>query len=400
MRKLARSILVVLLIAAGAVAIPRPADQIFTSEAQAQILPTPTLPPILPGDEDDDDDPGILPGDSDDEEDPTDGDNGGTTEDPVGDDDSTSGGDKQGDGGKKKDKDGDRGGRPGGNIFVGNDSRIAGAFSTDGLVAAAARLRALGMPLDEVISEVYAPFIIGGPAAWSDTWGAPRFGPGSLVRTHEGQDVFCRYGDPVLAPEPGVVSYSEGGLGGVTARVHTSTSSYWFLTHLSATNAKEIPAGSAVEVGDVIGFCGNSGNAITTPPHVHFGWYVNGDAVNPMKSLVKWLQIAERRVLGKVTKVEKEAVRESDARLTQRLFGDAFAPDLSELTAEAEQLLALKMSGEGGFDVLTEELQLTIAGQLAEQLEEQTARPSNPKAEALWNSVKDALPAEEHEQTD
>lgn len=399
MRKLARSILVMFLVAAGFVAIPRPAANLFMSDAQAQLVPTPSLPPILPGDDDsgdsDDGEEGEEPGDTDPgeviEEDSDEG--------------SGTGGDGgSGDTGKANknngNKDSDRGGRPGGNTFVGNDARIAGAFSTDALVAAAARLRALGMPMDEVIEEVYAPFIIAGPAAWSDTWGAPRFGPGTLVRTHEGQDVFCRYGDPVLAPERGVVSYSDGGLGGITARVHTSSSSYWYLTHLSATNAKELPAGSAVEPGDVIGFCGNSGNAITTPPHVHFGWYVNGEAVNPMRSLIKWLHIAERRTLGKVTKVQAEAVRESDARLTQRLFGDAFAPDLSELTEEARRLLALKMSGEGGFDVLAEEFQAAVAGQLSEELSEGASTSQDDEAQELWEQVRDNLPSDGHEHTD
>lgn len=400
MRKLARTILVMLLIAAGFVALPRPVGNLLAPDARAQLVPTPTLPPILPGDDDsgdpDDDGSGEDDGDTDPGQVIEEGDGGGSGGSGGQESDDTKSGSKKNDG----KKDSGRGGRPGGNTFVGDEARIAGAFSTDALVAAAARLRALGMPMDEVIEEVYPPFIIAGPAAWSDTWGAPRFGPGTLVRTHEGQDVFCRYGDPVLAPERGVVSYSGGGLGGITARVHTSTDSYWYLTHLSATNAKELPAGSPVEPGDVIGFCGNSGNAASTPPHVHFGWYVDGEAINPMRALIKWLHIAERRTLGKVTKVQEEAVRESDARLTERLFGDAFAPDLTELTAEATRLLSLKMSGEGGFDVLAEEFQMAVAGELAEKIDSGVAQPEDAEAQELWEQVKDSLSADEHEHTD
>ena len=35
-------------------------------------------------------------------------------------------------------------------------------------------------------------------------------------------------------------------------------------------------------VGDTLGFVGNTGNAITTPPHLHFGVYYRGEgAVDP-----------------------------------------------------------------------------------------------------------------------
>ena len=37
-----------------------------------------------------------------------------------------------------------------------------------------------------------------------------------------------------------------------------------------------VSPGQAVEVGDTVGFVGNTGNAITTPPHLHFGVYSRG----------------------------------------------------------------------------------------------------------------------------
>ncbi|MGI9339646.1 MAG: M23 family metallopeptidase, partial [Psychrobacter sp.] len=42
-----------------------------------------------------------------------------------------------------------------------------------------------------------------------------------------------------------------------------------------------------VEVGDTIGYVGDSGNAKGTPPHVHYGIYIQGRAVNPYPLLVK-----------------------------------------------------------------------------------------------------------------
>ena len=40
-------------------------------------------------------------------------------------------------------------------------------------------------------------------------------------------------------------------------------------------------AGARVAVGDTLGEVGNTGNAATTPPHLHFGIYGRGGAVDP-----------------------------------------------------------------------------------------------------------------------
>jgi hypothetical protein len=174
--------------------------------------------------------------------------------------------------------------------------------------------------------------------------------------------VFCHYGDPILAPEAGTVSYSDGGLGGITARVHTSSSSYWYLTHLSDLNNEVYPSGAAVQPGDVIGFCGNSGNAITTPPHVHFGWYVNGKAKNPHASLVRWLHEAEDRVVKTVTKKENERVAQIERLTTARFFGDWASPDLSELTVSGESLWASGSSpATGAFGLAEAALQAALS---------------------------------------
>ena len=44
-----------------------------------------------------------------------------------------------------------------------------------------------------------------------------------------------------------------------------------------------VSAGARVVVGDTLGLVGNTGNAITTAPHLHFGIYARGSgAVNPL----------------------------------------------------------------------------------------------------------------------
>lgn len=146
---------------------------------------------------------------------------------------------------------------------------------------------------------VFAPFIVAGRAAWVDTWGAPRYGPGPAVRPHEGQDVFCDYGAPVLASEAGTIEFDVGLLGGRVARLYRADGSYWYYAHLADWNTAVLTSGDPVEPGDVIGYCGDSGNAAGGWPHVHFGWYLpGGKALDPMEALVGWLRAAEVKALG------------------------------------------------------------------------------------------------------
>ncbi|MGH2812654.1 MAG: M23 family metallopeptidase, partial [Actinomycetota bacterium] len=336
-------------------------------EGLKQIIPTPTLPD--PGD--------VIPKDPKPEPEPTveepDPGGGGGGDDGSGDSDDGSGSPASGavnedkPGGKQASKgDGDsrrNGGRgDSGPVYDGTYVPMGGSFTTDRLVAVATRLRSLNVPTTKVVRKVFAPFIIGGRAAWQDTWGAPRYGPGSLVRTHEGQDVFCTYGDPVLATETGRINYGDGGLGGKVARLYRVDGSYWYYAHLSGWNTQEFPNGSVVHAGDIIGYCGNTGNAISTPSHVHFGWYrFTGDSKNPMRDLVGWLHTAERRALGEVSRAQGKQVRQIESLTLARRFGDAFMPDL---TTREESSAAILTAGDvtGAFDLAQATIMAALAG--------------------------------------
>jgi murein DD-endopeptidase MepM/ murein hydrolase activator NlpD len=336
----------------GLLALPRPASRVVAPDASAQV-PTPTIPDLLGSPTPT---PSPDPTGTPDPDPGGDGGNGGSGGGGGG------GSDEGGNGagsvgsGPSTDKAGAKAGRvkskragrqergrKGRPEIASIAGRIPGAFDTTNLVKVATRLRSFGVSAAQVRRRVYPPFIIAGPASWVDTWGVPRYGPApGQARTHEGQDVFCDYGDPVLAPETGVLDFSDGGLGGITARIYRADGSYWYLTHLSDVNDERFAVGDQVQSGDVIGYCGNSGNAATTAPHVHFGWYrASGmDARNPMKWLVRWLHVAERRVLGVVTMTQKKHVRQNVQLTLERRFGDAFAPSRSELEINGESLWA------------------------------------------------------------
>lgn len=168
----------------------------------------------------------------------------------------------------------------------------SGDYTTAVLDRAAERLRARGWTETKITREIYAPFIVEGPASWSDSWGAPRFVGG--YHPHTGQDVLCRYGAPVLAVTSGTVSYATGSLGGLAAYLEAPDGSFWYYAHLSASSHR-YANGDHIRRGEVLGRCGTSGDA--TVPHVHFSFVTaNGYSVDPMPALVAWLRVAEHRL--------------------------------------------------------------------------------------------------------
>lgn len=106
-------------------------------------------------------------------------------------------------------------------------------------------------------------------------WGDPRDGG---RRNHKGVDIFANRGTPVIATADGRVTRTgNAGLGGKTVWLRANGKALYY-AHLDSINTY---MGAGVDVGDTLGFVGNTGNARTTPPHLHFGIYDRG-AVNPL----------------------------------------------------------------------------------------------------------------------
>jgi peptidoglycan LD-endopeptidase LytH len=117
--------------------------------------------------------------------------------------------------------------------------------------------------------------------AVADTWQAPR--PGN--RKHQGQDIFARRGTPVLSATDGVVMrVGDNPLGGNTVSVLGAGRRLYYYAHLDRY-ADDIEVGDRIERGTVLGYVGNTGNARTTPPHLHFGVYSPTGALDPLPLL-------------------------------------------------------------------------------------------------------------------
>jgi murein DD-endopeptidase MepM/ murein hydrolase activator NlpD len=94
-------------------------------------------------------------------------------------------------------------------------------------------------------------------------------------RSHHGIDIFAPRGTPVVAAAPGVVTrVGERGLGGNVVWMSDADGNRLYYAHLDRWNVEE---GQRVALGDTVGFVGNTGNARTTPPHLHFGVYRRGE---------------------------------------------------------------------------------------------------------------------------
>ncbi|MBE0442655.1 MAG: M23 family metallopeptidase [Psychrobacter sp.] len=116
----------------------------------------------------------------------------------------------------------------------------------------------------------------------TDTWGAAR----SQGRSHEGIDIFAARGTPIQSATQGIVrKVGENNLGGRVVVVVGPGGAGHYYAHLE--DYADIAPDNWVDVGDTIGYVGDSGNAKGTPPHLHYGIYINGSAVNPYPLLQK-----------------------------------------------------------------------------------------------------------------
>ena len=108
---------------------------------------------------------------------------------------------------------------------------------------------------------------VAGPLRFAPTWGEER----PWGRTHKGEDLHAERDTPLVAIESGTILQSgwhwSGGFG-VYLEGYYSGDVYYY-AHLAWT-APGIRPGAVVEVGDLLGWVGSTGNAES--PHLHLGW--------------------------------------------------------------------------------------------------------------------------------
>ena len=141
-------------------------------------------------------------------------------------------------------------------------------------------------------------FPIWGPASFVDTFGAAR-----KPTWHHGDDIFAPYGAPALAVADGVVfSVGWNKVGGNRLWLVDGKGNEFYYAHLSAYSPVAVN-GAKVRAGTVLGFVGNTGDAVGTPFHLHFEIHPAGllplgydGAVDPTSYLTSWRHLKDLSV--------------------------------------------------------------------------------------------------------
>ena len=120
---------------------------------------------------------------------------------------------------------------------------------------------------------------VAGPFTHYKDWRAPRAYGG----WHKGNDLFGARGTPLVATESGWVVHKYNSVGGDSVHITADSGNYYYYTHLEGYANVGPPGGHWLEAGTLVGYMGNSGNARTTPVHLHFEFHQGGKGnyVNP-----------------------------------------------------------------------------------------------------------------------
>jgi murein DD-endopeptidase MepM/ murein hydrolase activator NlpD len=139
-------------------------------------------------------------------------------------------------------------------------------------------------------------FPVLGPAAFVDTFGAPR----ATVAWHHGDDIFAPAGAPVLAVASGTLfSVGWNDVGGRRLWLRDRQGNEFYYAHLSGFSYLAVE-GARVAAGEVLGYVGTTGDAAGTPAHLHFEvhpasmlWLGYDGAVNPTAYLESWRRLTD-----------------------------------------------------------------------------------------------------------
>lgn len=217
-------------------------------------------------------------------------------------------------------------------------------------------------------------------------FGAPRDGG---RRRHHGVDVFApRHTSVVAASRSYIVYVGDDPTGGRVIWMKDSKRSlHIYYAHLEKQNVKRH---TWVEPGQVIGTVGNTGNARTTPPHLHFGTYEIGyGPIDPMDYITQPKGelsplTADQATLGHWMRAQKSSVPVNisyDLR-SERIGSLSQHSPVKVLAASGDRYRVLLPEGRSGYvradsmEPLTETLDLQTAS-LSQKIREA------PRADAV-----------------
>lgn len=131
-------------------------------------------------------------------------------------------------------------------------------------------------------SSVTPGFVCPAPGSrFINDWGFPRSGG----RKHKGTDMMAPRGSSVIAVGDGTVRLKTNNLGGTVIYLYADHGVFYYYAHLDGY-ASGLSTGDRVSSGQLIGYVGDSGNALGGATHLHFEIHPGGGAaVNPYPTL-------------------------------------------------------------------------------------------------------------------
>lgn len=133
---------------------------------------------------------------------------------------------------------------------------------------------------EESIGDVSLRAPVAGPK--SSSFGLRRFFNDEPRSPHKGMDIAANAGEPIVAPRRGVITTTgHFYFNGNTIFIDHGQGFVTMFCHLSEISVAE---GQVVSEGETIGLVGATGRV--TGPHLHFGTYLNGTAVDPALLLI------------------------------------------------------------------------------------------------------------------
>jgi len=134
------------------------------------------------------------------------------------------------------------------------------------------------------VDDLPVPLLFGTtPNNITRNFGDPRSGG----RTHEGLDIMAPRGTPIASPTEAVITrMGEGDYSGLY--IYTANPGGENMAFMHLDSFADVEEGDVLKVGEVIGYVGNTGNAISTPPHLHYELHNDdGVPVDPFPRLTK-----------------------------------------------------------------------------------------------------------------
>jgi murein DD-endopeptidase MepM/ murein hydrolase activator NlpD len=150
-------------------------------------------------------------------------------------------------------------------------------FKVDQLVAEETTVKAEFERVNAILGAISAPDAVSGfvfpvqpPYSFVDTYQADRMNGTQYQHKHQGVDIFAVNGQPIVASKRGIVyKVGQARLGGNRLWLKDEQGNCYYYAHLTAF-AEGIYDNKIVSAGEVLGFVGTTGNAVGTPPHLHY----------------------------------------------------------------------------------------------------------------------------------